>query len=245
MFLPGWNSPDAVRRFHDTLEKSAFSLSALLLLLGTLKRFAKRRKKLFAEMGLVVSAIAVLAQIFVYWYGRRNDELSANAMIVAQKEIAKLNARSTEAEKDMQGLRHEIAKADAIIAEANKASSEAEARATDANHKAEEERLGRVKHEQRSADRTPTDVQLAAITQTARAFPGQEYRIAPYGDVREIVALKNRLSLALDRAGWKCVDPAPSGILLGSFEGVRVFIHPLGVRLRNLVHRGVKPPGSM
>jgi hypothetical protein len=80
--------------------------------------------------------------------------------------------------------------------------------------------------EKRLADRELSDAQVATIGGKLNRFPGQEWDITPYWDLKESVAIANRIYAALDLAHWKYVKPAQSSFLLGGVAGVLVYVHP-------------------
>jgi hypothetical protein len=112
------------------------------------------------------------------------------------------------------------------VAEANARAAEANARAAEANEKAEQERLARVKIEQRLADRVLTDAQVEAIADKLKPFAGQEYRVTTYWDLKEPLALANRIHQSLTRAGWKYSKPEGATALFSGIGGVQVYVHP-------------------
>jgi hypothetical protein len=72
-----------------------------------------------------------------------------------------------------------------------------------------------------------TDEQLARIAGKLVAFKGQEYAITTFWDVKEPLAISNRLHQALTMAGWTYIPPGPGGaFLLGGVVGVQVWSHP-------------------
>jgi len=129
-----------------------------------------------------------------------------------QTEIAQATAKSEEARKVIAG-------ADARIAEA-------EARAAEANQIAEQERLARLKIEQRLADRSLSDEQVTAIAAAVRPFAGQEVEIVPYSQNKESVSIANRILAAVTLGGWKFLKPTKWVGLMGGIIGVFVNVHP-------------------
>jgi len=105
-----------------------------------------------------------------------------------ETEIARL---TTEAER----ARRERAAADLRIAEAQQ-------RAAEANQKAEEERLARLKIEEKLAPRHMTADQQQAIAGKLKAFAGQKLNVFVYASDQEVVRFANSLIPALQSAGW-------------------------------------------
>lgn len=128
----------------------------------------------------------------------------------------------------MRDLRHSESQLhERELAQLEKETQEAAARAAEANRKAEEEKLARVKIEQRLADRVLTDAQLATIADKVRPFSGQEYQVTTFWELREPLAISNRIHQALTLAGWTYIPHGQGGaFLLGGLSGVQVWIHP-------------------
>jgi hypothetical protein len=120
----------------------------------------------------------------------------------------------------------EIAQLNKETAIARSQIAEADAKAAEANEKAETERLARVKIEQRLADRALTDEQLSQISNKIKKFSGQEYGITTYWDLKECMAISNRIAVGLERGGWRYVKPTQATFMLGGTEGVQVWVHP-------------------
>jgi ribosomal 50S subunit-associated protein YjgA (DUF615 family) len=82
------------------------------------------------------------------------------------------------------------------------------------------------KLEQRLADRVLTDAQLSAIADRLRAFSAQEYQITTFWNLKEPVAIANRIHKSLIAAGWLFKKPEPPTFLLEPMAGIRVWVHP-------------------
>ncbi len=76
-----------------------------------------------------------------------------------------------------------------------------------------------------TSDRVLSDEQVGAIVQKIRSFAGQEYHITTFWEMREPLAIANRVLAALQSAAWKFVPPASPTFLIGG-EGVQVWVHP-------------------
>jgi hypothetical protein len=50
--------------------------------------------------------------------------------------------------------------------------------------------------------------------------------VTPYWDLKESLAIANRIAQAMQVGGWKYVKPEQSGFLLGGTAGVEVWVHP-------------------
>jgi hypothetical protein len=118
------------------------------------------------------------------------------------------------AEEQLAGANERAALAEQHAAEANKTAESfrrdiamANERAAEANRTAEGERLARLKIEERLADRTLTDAQVVAIANKLKPFAGQEVGFTVYWDLKEPMAIANRILAALNRAGWKYIQP--------------------------------------
>jgi hypothetical protein len=77
-----------------------------------------------------------------------------------------------------------------------------------------------------TSDRALSDEQFAILVHALRPFEGQEYQITTYWDMREPLAIANRVHSALQSASWNYVPPASATMLLGGIEGVQVWVHP-------------------
>jgi hypothetical protein len=80
--------------------------------------------------------------------------------------------------------------------------------------------------EQRLADRKLTDAQVIAIADIIKPFAGQEFVITTYWDLKEPMAVTNRIFGALKIAGWKLIKPEGGSILSGGVASVLVYVHP-------------------
>jgi hypothetical protein len=77
-----------------------------------------------------------------------------------------------------------------------------------------------------TSDRALTDEQIGAIASELRSFGGQEYQITTFWEMREPLAIANRIHAALQSATWKYVKPETGTFLIGGMEGVQVRVHP-------------------
>ena len=155
---------------------------------------------------MIVAAMAATGLVLTQYTAFRKAGLLADAQERLLKE------KDKEAEKTAQELRLDIAKANQAAAEAKQ--------------KAEEDRLARVKIEQRLADRKLTDAQVAVIVDKLKVFADQEFEVTPYWELREPMATANRIADALTLAGWKYIPPKSAEVLLGGVAGVLVYVHP-------------------
>jgi hypothetical protein len=80
--LPDWNSLDSVRRAHSVLEGAGLAFFGLLVAAEAIAHTSRdeERKHVFDTVGISFFAIAVLCEIAGYWYGQRNDALSAQVI---------------------------------------------------------------------------------------------------------------------------------------------------------------------
>ena len=116
-------------------------------------------------------------------------------------------------EKDIVSAKTQAAEAEAHLAEALRRVATAEqetARLTD-----------------RFSDRTMTDEQVRMIADKLRSFSGQEFEAITYPDLREPMALFNRIIGCLAMGGWRYIPPERRSDLLGGVSGVQVYIHSL------------------
>ena len=97
-------------------------------------------------------------------------------------------------------------------------------RAAVAEKEAAEANLARLKIEARFADRVLNDPQLASLIEKIKPFAGQEYDANTYWDSREPLALAERISVALNWAGWKLIHVVGQ-TMLPEKTGVLVYVH--------------------
>jgi len=93
----------------------------------------------------------------------------------------------------------------------------------DANARALEAQLAL---QQFKAPRDLTDEQVRQIADKLKPFAGQKFQIVPYWEMKEPLALANRIYTPLELAGWKYVKPEKTPFMLGGTEGVQVWRHP-------------------
>jgi len=205
MSLPGWNSPTEVKQIHDILEGGALLFFAALVIFECIAHFTTRREKLYSRIALIAFAVAVLLDIGAYPYSERNDELSTEAILKEEIEIAR--------------LRDDNSLLQLKVAQANQA-------AADASRKAEDDHLARVKIEARFADRLLSDADASDLISLLKPLSGQQFVITTYPDMREPLALSERLYETLNKASWRFVKPESATMLISGVTGVQVWIHP-------------------
>ena len=83
-----------------------------------------------------------------------------------------------------------------------------------------------MKIEQRLADRTLTDAQVAAIAAKLKPFPGQQFEFVTYWDLKEAVNIGSRISVALAVAGWTFVPQKTWSAMTSRLAGVVVYDQP-------------------
>jgi hypothetical protein len=115
-------------------------------------------------------------------------------------------------EIDINGAKRDATEAKALVSEIRRLAGEAQEQA---------DRLTR-----RFADRTLTDAQVLKIANDIIGFQGQEFDITTFWDLREPLAIANRIGQTLATGRWKYVQPKQGGFLLGGISGVQVFVHP-------------------
>jgi hypothetical protein len=80
--------------------------------------------------------------------------------------------------------------------------------------------------QERLADRTLIDEQVATISDAVKEFSQQKFEITTYWNDKECLAISNRIGDALTRGGWKCIPPERASMLLGGIIGVLVYVNP-------------------
>ncbi len=106
-------------------------------------------------------------------------------------------------------LKRDIATANAESARAHERAAQAEERTAEANKKAEEERLARVKIEEKLAPRRLTQEQQSSISEHMSSWaklPGTKIRqsvaVFPSSPSFESAVLADQIAAVLERAGW-------------------------------------------
>jgi hypothetical protein len=152
----------------------------------------------------------------ISWYGLlwagAFTALSAIATVIflfIQFWSSGVRERHTEWRTSVVELQTEEAKRD--TEEAKERIAQLELQTAVANKRAEEDRLARVKIEQRLADRILSDAQLVVIANKVRQFGNQEYQVTTFWDLKEPLTLANRIHAALSLAGWKYIPPGEGG----------------------------------
>lgn len=144
-------------------------------------------------------AIGVAGEFFVGFKQRRLSKLlrvADDTHALAQEALVQA------ARADALKAAAEVASATFDIEDAKRAAAEANARAAEANQKAEEERLARVKIEERLAPRVLTQADVGSLVVKLKSFPGTQVAMF-VANGNEPTALANTLMQALETAGWK------------------------------------------
>ena len=77
------------------------------------------------------------------------------------------------------------------------------------------------------ADRQLTDDQVAEIEASIKAFTGQEFAVTTYWDIKECMAISNRIYAALvNVAGWNYIKPEAGRWLMAGISGIQVYVNP-------------------
>lgn len=162
-------------------------------------------------------------------FGAANTALIVGLIISAVATVGAVwmaNVKEGYLKRDLASADARIEDARAEVAKANAAGEAARAAAAEATKIAEQERLERVKIEEKLADRVVTDGDFAHVVEALKNFAGQEYDVTTFWDMREPLALANRIHAALGASGWMYVKPDSGTFLLGGLEGIEVFVHP-------------------
>jgi hypothetical protein len=77
----------------------------------------------------------------------------------------------------------------------------------------------------RMADRQLTDEQVAEIADKVKMFPGQQFKVTTYWDIKECMTISNRIYDALHLASWEYLKPERAEFLLGGVSGVLVYVN--------------------
>jgi gas vesicle protein len=97
---------------------------------------------------------------------------------------------------------------------------------TSTRNEAEAAKLTASKLEEKLADRVLTNVQLAVMAAKLKEFSGQEYGITTFWNLKEPLAIANRIHNCLIAAGWAFKKPSSATFLLEPMEGIQVYLHP-------------------
>jgi hypothetical protein len=140
--------------------------------------------------------------------------LAAVAVVVTTTVVVTL--QKSENEESRAELEKFKLEASERIASANAAGDIAKAEAAKANLALEKLR----------APREISDAQIAKMVLKLVGFAGQEWSVTTYWDLKEPLALSNRIKRALDSSGWKYTKTGSESFLMGVTVGVEVYSHP-------------------
>jgi hypothetical protein len=184
----------------------------------------------------VIVAIGIVGEVgfgVKHWIlNRRLQRIQHSEDQEHQAETARLNKEAGDARKaagealERAGKAQEnLAGAHERAAAANERAAKAEQHAAEANKKAEEERLARVRIEQRLAPRSLGPAQQRELSERLRPFAGRSLDIFMYGETPEIVSLTMVIKSTVESAGWNVrswtvtAGGAVTGILVGTRTG--------------------------
>jgi hypothetical protein len=145
MVLPGWYSLLSVVAIHATLEGVAVAFFVALVAFDVLAHLNKKRELVLERIALVCFAVAVLAEVCAYPYGRRIDSLSNDASVATAARIAALNKEAGDARQKAGDAEERAGKAYERAAKADERASKNEKEAASLRKRAEEEALARAK----------------------------------------------------------------------------------------------------
>jgi DNA repair exonuclease SbcCD ATPase subunit len=140
-----------------------------------------------------------------FWLGNRVSEIT----IASVGTIKTAADRATQYVEDIRKI-----KADVEQEKQEVSASVAALKTQVENARAETEKIRR-----RLADRELSDEQLVQIGNKLRSFALQEYQITTFWDLKEPVAISNRIRQALTLAGWKYIPYDSAHFLLGGIAG--------------------------
>ncbi len=143
-----------------------------------------------SNIGLVIGlVIGVISTVLVVWMGNVKEEYLNRELTVSRERTATLEKQSTEL---------------------NVAVSEADARAAEANEKAEKERLARIRLEEDLAWRRLTKEDQQIIASRLTNYSGQAVSLWYGAGDKEAETLAWELASSLDSAKWEVFSPASS-----------------------------------
>lgn len=147
---------------------------------------------------VVTGILAAVASGLSSWIG---------SAVTSQTQDA-AGSRISAAELELQKSRERTAALDVAVADAN-------ARAAEANRTAEQERLARIKIEERLAELTaPRSIDANAVTRAARAFPGTKFDVSVFAPDPEAEGLAASIEAALTQAGWVVLSWASGSVAI-------------------------------
>lgn len=174
--------------------------------------------KYTAIFTLILGGLTVAVSFISSWVGYNLAELT---QADTKRRIAEAEARVQEANLEIARLNKETAKLSVDAESARADIAKANERAAEANQKAEEERLARVKLEDKVAWRTLTQEQQERISSKIKQFAGQQYMNFVASDPEAINFL--RLIDAVIKAGdWNKLPP--KGPLTSLEEGATIIV---------------------
>jgi hypothetical protein len=165
--------------------------------------------------------------------GHKLSQVSDQLQRIADKEVAGANQIAASAQSAAEAARKESSqnneRAAKALEDADKARKEAlkfQLQIAQADERAANAEKETAKLTQRFAARNLSEVQIKAIADKIRPFAGQEFDVTPYWDLKESMAIANRITSGLQYAGWSYVAPKQYGFMLGGIAGVQVWVHP-------------------
>ena len=77
--------------------------------------------------------------------------------------------------------------------------------------------------QERLADRKLTDEQISLIGASVKQFAGQQFEVTTYWDIKECLAIANRIYDALQLAEWEYIKPEGARWLMAGISGVQIY----------------------
>lgn len=153
--------------------------------------------------------------------------IAASFLVIAQLMVNKDSKILSDTQERLIKLKDEkvadeLSSKGVLIAQANERAANAEVRAAEANQKAEEERLARVKIEERLAPRSLTAQQIIGLSERLKPYAGVSIDILQIGESPEITHFRSLIERPLRTAGLRPLSSTAVGS--GSFIGVSVGI---------------------
>jgi hypothetical protein len=199
-----------------------------------------RGNRLQIAMSIFFGTFVLGGVVGEYIFGSKLSDVAIRIQRIADAEVAQSNKDAAAARRDAEIARREADSFELDIIAAKKGTAEALDRTAKAEESLDNAQKGAVtanEHaaiaeretaglKQRFADRNLTDAQIVLIASKLKFFAGQEFDITPYWELKEPMAITNRIFGALNFAGWKYIPPKQSGFLIGGLAGVLVYVHP-------------------
>jgi hypothetical protein len=192
------------------LEYGAYVALALLVIWVILLIPLTRGKLKVLQFGAASAFLALMVPFF--WLGPEITELTI-------LKVGSFKTNAEQATKYFQQIKDIRGK---IETEAQVVNSALSALKTDIA----EARTETQKIKERMADRQLSDQQISQIADRVKPFAGQQFQVVTYWDIKECVAIANRIYEGLTLGGWQFIKPEGGRWLMAGIAGVQIYVNP-------------------